>query len=106
MCLTKNGKVYSFGNNAHGELGLGHRKGIHTPKRIPNLKDIAYISAGTFHSLCITKTGEMYGFGSNHLEKIGLEGDDDKPDPVLIPGLSNVTYVTTRCESSLVLSQD
>lgn len=38
MWLTASGRVFAFGNNFNGELGLGHRRGCAFPAEIESLR--------------------------------------------------------------------
>jgi alpha-tubulin suppressor-like RCC1 family protein len=48
LVLCKNGKVYSFGDNKHGQLGLGNFEASSTPQEVPNFtnESIKKISCG------------------------------------------------------------
>ncbi|QLZ69150.1 hypothetical protein FOLKNPGA_01932 [Legionella sp. PC1000] len=76
LLRTKNGKVYSFGNNRHGQLGLGNfLENASTPELIQELADkkIMSIFAGGDHSFCISDHNEIYGFGWNEFGQLGTK---------------------------------
>lgn len=57
LALTSSGDIWSWGNNADGQLGLGHTSSpIREPQLVPGLegKDIRQISAGKSHSAAWT----------------------------------------------------
>ena len=62
---TEEGKVYSWGRNYSGELGLGDRNNRNTPHevKIPNHSLIAFVKAGYFHSIAVSKKGEIFVWG-------------------------------------------
>lgn len=57
-----------FGNNSHGQLGLGfYNDFISVPEKIPHVKDIVSASCGAGHMILIDSNGVCYstGFGEN-----------------------------------------
>ena len=66
LALTSLGDVWAWGNNADGQLGLGHTSSpIREPHAVPGLegKDIRQVSAG-FVTLCLhtcTINCNLYG---------------------------------------------
>jgi len=53
LCLTKDGKVYGFGDNSMGELGLGHRNNVKTPTKL-DVAGIIKVVVGFHHAALIT----------------------------------------------------
>jgi alpha-tubulin suppressor-like RCC1 family protein len=73
MALTRTGKVYSWGSNADGQLGIEYIDNeLYTPKLIENLPPIRVISAGYYHSLALATSGELYSWGQNEHFQLGL----------------------------------
>lgn len=62
LIATKEFKVYSWGNGAHGRLGHGDTKGSTTPKPIESLfqENIMYVAGGDSHSAAVSTFGEVY----------------------------------------------
>jgi len=51
---AETGRVYAFGSNKFGELGLGHNISTTTPTSPEALKDSMYkVACGRYHSACI-----------------------------------------------------
>lgn len=79
LALDFEGKVYCWGNNNFGELGLPDTKMATTPQLLRTLEheNIKEISCGNNHVAAITKQGEVYtwGFGNE-----GQLGHGDKVD--------------------------
>lgn len=63
--LIDTGKIYAFGSNQYGELGLPDKRDYHIPTVIANLNNIISISVGLSHSLALTKDNKLYIFGQN-----------------------------------------
>ena len=70
LALSVSGRVYAWGWNGFGQLGLGDLKSRNTPTLIPNLSGVRAIAAGESHALAIGK-GELVGWGSNESGQLG-----------------------------------
>eukprot|EP01122_Echinamoeba_exundans_P006965 TRINITY_DN2051_c0_g1_i1.p1 TRINITY_DN2051_c0_g1~~TRINITY_DN2051_c0_g1_i1.p1 ORF type:complete len:2287 (+),score=477.69 TRINITY_DN2051_c0_g1_i1:121-6981(+) len=62
LALTSDGRVWSWGGNASGQLG---RKKSEDAREIPDLRGVRHISCGSFSSACTTSVGapKVWGFG-------------------------------------------
>ena len=68
ILLDSHGKVFTFGNNNHAELGVTDSD----KKDINELNIIGdYISGGSFHVGCLTKDNNAYFFGWNNSGQCG-----------------------------------
>jgi hypothetical protein len=74
LAVASDGALYSWGDNAEGQLGLGDRQARCTPTELPSLqtKQIAAAAAGYVHSLALTTRGEVFAFGSGEMAALGL----------------------------------
>ncbi len=68
LALTENLKVFSWGWNGNGQLGLNHKHDMDSPQLITKLKnkDIIMISCGYQHNLVLDKFQNIYSFGDNY----------------------------------------
>ena len=75
LALTADGKVYSWGANFGGQLGLGDSVDRSSPQLIQGAlagKTIVSISAGLAHAMALASDGTVYGWGNN---LYGILGD-------------------------------
>lgn len=70
LALTASGKVYAWGWNGFGQLGLGDLKSRNTPTLVPNVSGVRAIAAGEGHALAIGKN-QLFGWGSNESGQLG-----------------------------------
>lgn len=77
------GKVFSWGQNRYGQLGLGlEGPAVQTPQTILSLTGIpfAQISAGGAHSFALSLSGAIFGWGRNKFGQLGLNDNKGKLD--------------------------
>ncbi len=71
LALGKDGSVYAFGENLHGQLGAGDTKNRTAPSKITGLPPAAAVAAGGDRSYVLTEDGILYYFGKR-------QGSDEK----------------------------
>ena len=76
LCLSSSGELFAFGDNSHGQLGLGRKakENVLTPRRVDFLKGlpIRAISCGAHHSVAVSWSGAVYAWGKNSYGQLGL----------------------------------
>ncbi|MBE2284091.1 MAG: S8 family serine peptidase [Prosthecobacter sp.] len=106
--LDSDGRVWSWGNNSYGELGLGGTDfAAHsTPTQIPGLSDIVWVSAGNTFALAVKADGTVWAWGGNYFGQLGLGDIVDRTSPVQIASLSGVLQVEAGAEHAIALKSD
>ncbi|MGL4951314.1 MAG: RCC1 domain-containing protein [Mycoplasma sp.] len=88
------GKLYMWGSNGKGELGIGNTTKQSIPVYVdvdgdenPDNDNVTDVSLGSEYTIAINKNS-LYGWGSNFQGQLGLGTYDDKstPQKVTIPG--------------------
>jgi alpha-tubulin suppressor-like RCC1 family protein len=69
-CIAKTSlrKVFAWGNNSHGQLGLGHFRRVKKPKLIDSLKSnivIQQVASTAFGSVALDSNGHLFWWGTN-----------------------------------------
>ena len=91
LCLTSDNKLFSWGRNDHGQLGIGcvMMDKYYEPQLIEffNDKNIVQVCCGARHSLVLTEEGVVYGWGDNEYGQTGggqseYEITSPKPWPI------------------------
>ena len=100
MAIGSNGKLYSWGNNANGELGNGTTTNESDPVVVSMPAGVTptAIAAGADHSFAIGSNGNLYGWGYNGLDELGDGSTTDAHTPVEV-GLSPVAKPPTAVAS-------
>jgi alpha-tubulin suppressor-like RCC1 family protein len=101
-CIARNssGKVYCWGFNLWGLLGIGSQdESYHKPilNQYLNNEFVIDISCGAYHSLVLTNCGEVYAWGSNYCGEIGNGCNDNQSIPIKVKGFNNEKVVMISC---------
>nr|XP_008109241.1 PREDICTED: probable E3 ubiquitin-protein ligase HERC6 [Anolis carolinensis] len=114
IALTNDGRIFSWGQNIHGQLGLG--KDISSqasPQQVSALDGIplAQVAAGGAHSFALSLSGVVYGWGRNNAHQLGLSQAKPKEQifkPYSIAALRSldVAFVSCGAEHTAVLTQN
>ncbi len=76
-CLVSDGRLYCWGSNTSGQLGVGDQESRMTPARVGSDNDWFAVSGGELHTCGIRSPGELYCWGENSKGALGL-GDTGK----------------------------
>ncbi|XP_030657711.1 X-linked retinitis pigmentosa GTPase regulator-like isoform X2 [Nomascus leucogenys] len=77
--VTRNNKLYMFGSNNWGQLGLGSKSAVSKPTCVKALKPekVKLAACGRNHILVSTEGGNVYATGGNNEGQLGL-GDTEE----------------------------
>ncbi|XP_047195146.1 X-linked retinitis pigmentosa GTPase regulator isoform X2 [Hippoglossus stenolepis] len=70
--LTESGKLFMWGDNAEGQIGLGKESHATSPQEVSVGQPISWVSCGYYHSALVTVDGDLYTFGERDSGKLGL----------------------------------
>jgi alpha-tubulin suppressor-like RCC1 family protein len=86
VALKDDGTVWTWGSNAHGQLGDGTNTDHVTPAQVSGLSDITAIAVGYYHALAMTSNGTVYAWGLNTDGQLGDGTTTNRNAPVQISG--------------------
>ncbi|XP_070513551.1 X-linked retinitis pigmentosa GTPase regulator isoform X2 [Cardiocondyla obscurior] len=113
ICQT--GRLFVFGSNDWGQLGLGHKNHISKPSCVKILKPekVTHVACGRAHTLICTGAQKIFACGSNQEGQLGRENSvigDSSSSPILIHdcGLAGprIVQIAAGSHHSLVLTSD
>ncbi|XP_015275623.1 PREDICTED: probable E3 ubiquitin-protein ligase HERC1 [Gekko japonicus] len=100
VALTKDGHVYTFGQDRLIGLPEGRARNHNRPQQVPALSGIFVedVAVGAEHTLALTSSGDVYAWGSNSEGQLGL------PDaiPPQYGALKEVSIHTVRARLRLL----
>uniref|UniRef100_A0A3B4DTS3 X-linked retinitis pigmentosa GTPase regulator n=1 Tax=Pygocentrus nattereri TaxID=42514 RepID=A0A3B4DTS3_PYGNA len=70
--LMQDGKLYVWGDNSEGQIGLGKEAGAVIPQELSVGRRVAWVSCGYYHSAIVTVDGALFTFGERDCGKLGL----------------------------------
>ena len=100
-CVTEDGALCTWGDNAHGQLGCGDMEGQLKPRRvIGSLENtrVRGVSCGNSHTVASTHHGEdrpgrVFSWGEGRFGQLGLGHTCDVFEPTEVQGLPPATHV-------------
>lgn len=103
VALDLAGKVYAWGNNSRGQLGLGNKKNKTEPRLVESLTDkyITQIACGDYFSVFVESNTNVYTCGDNNNGTLGLGLHDDNhaiiPNQVKFKKNISINIRTVQC---------
>lgn len=89
VCAIINSKVFCWGKNNQGSLGLGDTVNRAIPTEIQTLGNGVSALAGTSSHFCAIKNEQLFCWGANNQGQIGDGTFDNQLAPKAVPGMSS-----------------
>ena len=72
--VTDTGRLFTFGSNEWGQLGLGHNNNVIKPSCVKTLKpdQVTAVACGRQHTLVAMMSGVLHAMGSNSEGQLGV----------------------------------
>ena len=106
LALKKDGSVWAWGDNRHGQLGVGTTADRETPVQVSGLTGVTAIAMGSGHCLALKGDGTVWAWGANDDGQLGDGTKTERLTPVQVSGLSKMTAITGANSYSLALKAD
>ncbi|XP_032830981.2 putative E3 ubiquitin-protein ligase HERC1 isoform X4 [Petromyzon marinus] len=105
VALTKDGRVFTFGQDRLIGLPEGRARNHNRPQQVPALAGIFVedVAVGAEHTLVLASTGDVYAWGSNSEGQLGLGHTNPVREPTLVTALQvkNARQIAAgRCHSA------
>ena len=106
LALTRDGRVFAWGRNAEGQLGLGDNQNRFDPVEIAGLSNIIAIAAGLQFSMALAAGGTVWTWGENTTYHLGDGTQLPRNRPVQVPGLVNVQRIFATWFNGIAINAD
>jgi len=113
FAIKKDGTVYAWGLNLHGELGDGTTESRSLPVQLKSLENVTALSSLHELTLALKSDGTVWSWGKNSNGALGRGLKDDyaaTPGPVLGPAgegyLNDVVGIAAGDEHAMALKKD
>ncbi|MEK6749011.1 MAG: hypothetical protein AABY83_07365 [Pseudomonadota bacterium] len=106
LAYTLDGKLYSWGDNAAGQLGDGSLSGYNAAQQVFGFKiRVAGVAAGASFSLARMSDGTVQAFGANNLGQLGDASTQARAEPGVVGGgsLGSVVAISAGWSHALAL---
>ncbi|XP_050194573.1 LOW QUALITY PROTEIN: probable E3 ubiquitin-protein ligase HERC4 [Myiozetetes cayanensis] len=111
MALSRGGELFTWGQNTHGQLGLGSQTTfIPQAQLVERLRGVplAQIAAGGAHSTTVSLSGAVYSWGKNDFGQLGLGDTEDRDCPSYVGALEHwkTVFISCGADHTAVLSKE
>jgi alpha-tubulin suppressor-like RCC1 family protein len=110
VALKNDGTVWTWGNNALGQLGHSEyppwQPGTNIPTQLPGLSGVTAISARGRSTAALLSDGTLRTWGYNSDGQLGDGTTDNRFSPVTVAGMSDVTAVAVGYRHMIALTSD
>ena len=104
FCIDSQRKVFAFGANSKGQLGVGDTTDRFTPVLITDIENVKQISSGSEHTLFLNIYGVVLGAGLNTSGQLGTVEVVYYYVPKIIDNLPEIEAVACGKQHSLFLT--
>eukprot|EP01063_Lacrimia_lanifica_P033462 TRINITY_DN5950_c0_g1_i1.p1 TRINITY_DN5950_c0_g1~~TRINITY_DN5950_c0_g1_i1.p1 ORF type:complete len:668 (+),score=163.90 TRINITY_DN5950_c0_g1_i1:51-2054(+) len=110
IILGSDKKVYAWGCNAHGQLGVAPSKLAYSyewvPIKVLTNKRVCQIACGSNHCLALTELGMVFAWGSNSNGQLGTTlSKEMRAEPKPVPKICLVTQVAGAGNASYAVDK-
>ncbi|MBQ7336171.1 MAG: hypothetical protein IJW92_06845, partial [Clostridia bacterium] len=97
LAVTTDGKVYAWGSNGQGQLGIDSVSSANVPTLVSALETVKIVSvaAGKQYSLALSESGVVYAWGLNSKLQLGISGSNISV-PTVIETLTSASVFVTQ----------
>ncbi len=96
VARKSDGTVWTWGNNASGQLGDGTTTDRSTPGKVSGLSNVREVEAGDAFAIAVKNDGSVWAWGNNASGEIGNgNAPTDQHTPAQVKGLGAGSGVTT-----------
>jgi alpha-tubulin suppressor-like RCC1 family protein len=104
--ITDDGSLFTWGDNTHGQLGLGDKETRNVPHHVDLPFLVSRVACGHYHMLLLSREGDLYVCGKNSSGELGLaEGVPSTSVVLKNSRLENITRIFCGSCHSMALTR-
>ncbi|KAK2839943.1 hypothetical protein Q5P01_013683 [Channa striata] len=106
--LTEDGRLFMWGDNSVGQIGLGDEGFATEPRELNVGEAVMWVSCGYRHTAFVTVNGDLYTFGESAYGRLGLQEEQlaNHRVPQQVRGiLGHVTQVSCGGEHTVAVTE-
>jgi alpha-tubulin suppressor-like RCC1 family protein len=106
VALSEKGRVFSWGYNFYGQLGIGNKTNSYSPRLVKirnNNKNIFIkkVSCGQCYTLLLACDGDIYAFGYNNWGQLGIGSISDQNIPIRLKSENKFIDIASHFRSDI-----
>ena len=105
VALRSDGTVYTWGDNAYGQLGDGSVTDRNKAVKV-NINTVVAIATGSYHTLALKYDGTVWCWGYTYTGECGTGSGSPISSPKQITGLSGITAIAAGANHSIAVAPD
>ncbi len=105
IALTAEGRIWSWGFNGQGQLGIGGTTDKKIPSQVFSINKVIAVAAGDYHTLALREDGTVWAWGSNDFGQLGNGTTTSRHSPSRVLILEDIIAVAAHGSHSLALDE-
>ena len=106
LALSRDGKVFAWGRDARGQLGIGRPTHSATPRKVAGLPRIVHVAASTLHIAAADASGNVWTWGQDGCGQLGQRDPATNSSPGRVRGIAEVIQVAAAANFTVALRRD
>lgn len=108
LALSIDGKLWSWGSNSNGQLGVGNLNDCNRPVLVEKAINVIDVSSSSYTSYALTQSGHILAWGENKYGECGINTTNSPQSfPVQVAELNNVVKVQANfVATTIALTND
>lgn len=107
VCAIKDGRLWCWGYNSQGNLGVGDTDEHLLPTEVPALTGVVDVQLSSFGGCALTDAGAVHCWGDNRVGQVGVDSPEDRLlTPVEVGGLPPIALLVAGADHHCALDVD
>jgi len=101
--LADKNKIFVFGSNSHGQLGLGNNENKNSPQLLTLEQEVSQIACGARHTIILEINNDVLVFGANFYGQLGLGHNKSQTKPQLLMHREKILQIACGAYHTIIL---